>query len=93
MSWRDWPSWFWGGIITSIVFVIFEFIKDLLFKRASWIGEILILDPISKKFFVSSQGFLNSDFMLVFSSAIVYFLLGSIIGGITWKIKEKVVRK
>lgn len=95
MSWKNWPYWLKGGLITILIYLlltIFLIIIFFIFKsQISLIFFQIISLPttlVNNLFGIYSghNGIINKIF---FTSIIIYFIIGFIIGLIYGKIKKK----
>ncbi len=88
MGWKSWPSWFLGGLLTSIIFTFFDYIKELSGTPA-WSGYLFLQKPLGIIFKTGTQGFLQSDFMLWTFTILFYFIIGALITAIVYNVKKE----
>jgi len=100
MAWKDWPYWLKGGLIGIVVGILWLFMGMFIgnsFKVCISINQsvpppacnLLIIFYIPAVFLgilgLSDQGIVTG----IILTAVIYFVLGSIIGLIVSKIKSK----
>ena len=93
MVWKDWSSWIKGGVIGLFTFIILE----IFFNILDWINEGLILG-FDLRFgfhyylayiFILFEDFLPQFFLLYVLPAILFIVIGTIIGWIVGKVKNR----
>ena len=98
MGWKDWPYWLRGGIIVVLIPVII-FLIVLIFEKISssrdptyyqgthgtLAGYLLIALGLPINIIAPTLG----EGTFIFLTAIMYFVIGAIIGLIVGKIKSK----
>ncbi|MDO8564349.1 MAG: hypothetical protein Q7R87_05050 [Nanoarchaeota archaeon] len=95
MAWKDWSYWLRGGIILSIIFAVFLLLA--LYLDSTYGGHpglsFLLLMPVA--LLIKVNGLNTMSFMMVAIplSLIFWFAMGTLIGWIYGKLKNRNVTK
>lgn len=98
MKFKNFPNWLKGGIIASLIQVVLLLIMGII-VLLGWIGVIqdpvwglLILPPIIIAFFPGMLllfAGIESKFLQIIVSIILYFLIGSLLGWMVSRVRLK----